>query len=398
MLLGAACFFVSSIGAGLAVSVWDLMLWRVIGGLGIGIASVISPAYISEISPSRMRGALTSIHQLAITVGIFAALLSDTILAEQAGGASATLWFGIPAWRWMFIVGVLPALVYGILAVLIPESPRYLVRAERDDDAKRVLRDLAGETDPAAKVEEIRQSLQREARTSFADIAGPRFGLQPLVWVGIILAVLQQFVGINAIFYYSTTLWKSVGFSEADSFETSVITAVVNVVLTFVAIIWVDRFGRRLLLMIGSVGMFVGLGAASASFFHQTGSGANVGLPEPWGLIALFGANIFVVFFAATWGPVVWVLLGEMFPNRMRSYALAIGAAANWIGNFLVSFTFPYFSENVGLGYVYGGYAAFAVISFIFVRTKIPETTGAELEHMSGRTYTRRASTPGESG
>lgn len=390
MLVGAAMFFASSLGAGFAVSVWDLMFWRVIGGLGIGIASVISPAYISEVAPARMRGALTSIHQLAITVGIFAALLSDAVLERMAGSPSSELWFGIPAWRWMFIVGVVPSVVYGILSVLIPESPRYLVRARKDEEARRVLASIVGEPKPDEKVAEIRESLHQEDRTSFADIAGPRFGLHPLVWAGIALAGLQQFVGINAIFYYSTTLWHSVGFSTSQSFETSVITSIINVVLTFVAIIWVDRFGRRLLLLVGSVGMFIGLGLASVSFFHQIGSGDNVSLPEPWGVIALVGANLFVIFFAATWGPIVWVLLGEMFPNRMRSYALAIGAAANWIANFIVSFSFPYLAQNVGLGYIYGGYAAFAVISFFFVLGKIPETKGQELEAMRGETHARR--------
>ncbi|HET8600793.1 MAG TPA: sugar porter family MFS transporter [Segeticoccus sp.] len=398
MVLGAVLFFASSLGAGLAVSVWDLMFWRVIGGLGIGIASVISPAYISEVAPARMRGALTSIHQLAITIGIFAALLSDDVLQRSAGGPSAALWFGEPAWRWMFIVGVVPSVVYGILAVLIPESPRYLVRARKDDEARRVLRVVVGEPDPDSKVSEIRESLHEEDRTSFADIAGPRFGLKPLVWVGICLAVLQQFVGINAIFYYSTTLWHSVGFSTAQSFETSVITAIINVVLTFVAIIWVDRFGRRRLLLVGSVGMLVGLGLASVSFFHQIGSGDKVSLPEPWGFVALVGANLFVIFFAATWGPVVWVLLGEMFPNSMRAYALAIGASANWIANFIVSFSFPYLAQNVGLGYIYGAYAAFAIISFFFVLTKIPETKGQELEHMQGETHARRRRTEATAG
>ncbi|GAB3564051.1 sugar porter family MFS transporter [Spelaeicoccus albus] len=386
MVLGAVLFLLSSIGSGIAFTVWDLMLWRIIGGIGIGIASVISPAYISEIAPAKIRGALTSVHQLAITIGIFAALLSDALVAHTAGGAGDTLWLGAPAWRWMFLIGAIPAIVYGILSLLIPESPRYLVRAGKDIEAARVLRSVVGDPDPDRKIVDIRSSLHQEARTSFRDIKGHRFGLKPLVWVGIILAGLQQLVGINAIFYYSTTLWKSVGFSESDSFITSVITSVINVALTFVAIIWVDKFGRRLLLLIGSCGMFVGLGAASLSFFHAVGSGDNISLPEPWGIIALIGANLFVIFFAATWGPLVWVLLGEMFPNNMRSYALAIGAVGNWLCNFLVSVSFPFLAQHIGLGTVYCVYAAFAVISFFFVKSKIPETTGAELEHMTGKT------------
>ncbi|WP_265445394.1 sugar porter family MFS transporter [Flexivirga meconopsidis] len=390
MLIGAGLFFASSVGSALVGTVWELMFWRLVGGLGIGVASVISPAYISEIAPARMRGALTSVHQLAITIGIFAALLSDAVLANSAGDASDQLWLGLSAWRWMFLVGVIPAVIYGTLSMALPESPRYLVRIGEGREAELVLTDM-GEPDPARKVEEIRESIQAEDRTSFADIAGPRFGLKPLVWVGIILAGLQQLVGINAIFYYSTTLWKSVGFSESDSFRTSVITSVINVTFTFVAILWVDRFGRRLLLLVGSVGMTVGLGMASAAFFTAHKVNGEVTLPQGWGIVALIGANLFVIFFAATWGPIVWVLLGEMFPNTQRSYALAIGTVSNWLCNFLVSVSFPWLSDRIGLGLMYGIYAAFAVASFFFVRTKIPETTGQELESMTGQTYQARA-------
>ncbi|GAB3584401.1 sugar porter family MFS transporter [Calidifontibacter terrae] len=392
MLVGAALFLISSIGAGFAGGVYQLMVWRVVGGLGIGIASVISPAYISEIAPARMRGGLTSLHQLAITVGIFAALLSDTLIANIAGDASHETWLGLAAWRWMFLVGAVPAIVYALLAMGLPESPRYLVREGKEEQAEHILHDM-GERDAHAKIAEIRTTISQEDRASFKDIRGDFFGLKRLVWVGIALAGLQQLVGINAIFYYSTTLWKSVGFSESDSFITSVITSVINVVLTFVAILFVDRFGRRRLLLIGSIGMLVGLGMASLAFFNQVGSGDNISLPEPWGVVALIGANLFVIFFAATWGPIVWVLLGEMFPNRQRAYALAIGAAANWICNFIVSVSFPWLSDRVGLGFIYGGYAFFALVSFFFVKSQIPETAGAELESMTGTTLHEKPAT-----
>ncbi|OZE04231.1 MFS transporter [Rhodococcus sp. 05-2255-3B1] len=384
MLLGSALFVVSSIGSGLAFSVPDLMLWRVLGGLGIGIASVIAPAYIAEIAPAKWRGSLASLQQLAITIGIFAALLSDALLAGAADGASNDLWFGIEAWRWMFLVGVIPALVYGLLATLIPESPRYLVGQHLDEEAARVLAEITGELHPDERVHEIRLTLRKESRSSFADIRGPKFGLQPIVWVGITMAVLQQLVGINAIFYYSTTLWRSVGFSEDQSFTTSVITAVINVVMTFVAILFVDRIGRRKLLMGGSIGMFVGLVMASVAFSQATGSGEDVTLPAPWGAIALVGANLFVIFFASTWGPIMWVMLGEMFPNRMRAMALGIGTAANWMANFAVTLAFPPLTSSVGLWAIYAGFALFAALSFFFVKAKIRETKGMELEDMLG--------------
>lgn len=382
MLLGSALFTISSIGSGFAFSVPDLMLWRVLGGIGIGIASVIAPTYISEIAPARYRGSLASLQQLAITVGIFSALLSDAVLQNAAGGPTNDLWWGLEAWRWMFLVGVIPALVYGILALLIPESPRYLVGKNLDREAAEVLANITGELHPDERVHEIRLTLRRESTSSFGDIRGPRFGLQPLVWVGIIMAIFQQFVGINAIFYYSTTLWKSVGFTENQSFTTSVITSVINVAMTFVAILFVDRIGRRILLMIGSIGMFVSLLLAAIAFSQAVGEGDNVELPDPWGAVALVGANMFVVFFAATWGPIMWVMLGEMFPNRMRAVALGLSTAANWIANFTVTLAFPPLTGTVGLWFLYSLFALFALLSFFFVRAKIPETKGIELEDM----------------
>ncbi|MCA1221737.1 sugar porter family MFS transporter [Streptomyces sp. 8L] len=389
MLLGSALFIISSVGSALAFSVPDLLVWRVIGGLGIGIASVIAPAYISEVAPASGRGALGSLQQLAITIGQLVVLSSNKGLAGAAGGASQDLWWGLPAWRWMFLVGVIPAAVYGVLALTIPESPRYLVQKGRLGDAAGVLERISGEEDGRAKAQEIEQTLRKEHRTTFADIRGSRFGLHPLVWVGIIMAALQQLVGINAIFYYSTTLWQSVGFSESSSFTTSVITAAINVVMTVVAMLFIDRVGRRRLLTIGSIGMFLSLLLTAIAFSQQHGSGKSVSLPHPYGPLALVGANAFVVFFALSWGPVMWVMLAEMFPNRMRAMALAIGTASNWIFNFIVTFAFEPATKHVGLSWLYGAFALFAFLSIWFVRFKIPETKQRTLESMTGESYQR---------
>ncbi len=380
MVLAAALFVISSIGSGYAFAVWDLMLWRIIGGLAIGIASVIAPAYIGEIAPARVRGGLSSLQQLAITLGIFLALLSDAGLARAAGSADNLLWWGIPAWRWMLLVGVIPAIVYGLLSLTIPESPQFLIRKGRNEDALKVISDVTGSADPDQRLKEIEESLEHERHSTYRDLRGPALGLQPILWIGIGMAAFQQLVGINAIFYYSTTLWQSVGFSQKDSFTTSVITAIINVALTFVAIFFVDRVGRKKLLLVGSVGMFIGLVAAAISFSQATGSGKDITLGAPWGAIALIGANLFVIFFAATWGPVMWVVLGEVFPNKMRGLALGIATAFNWIFNFLVTLLFPILSQAVGLGFVYAGFAFFAVLSFIFVKALLPEVSRLELE------------------
>lgn len=380
MILAAVMFVASSLGAGLAFATWDLMVWRFIGGLAIGVASVIAPAYIAEVAPARFRGALGSLQQLAITAGIFLALLSDAFLANSAGSAMDQLWLGLPAWRWMLLAGVVPAAVYGFLSLGIPESPQYLIRTGRVDEARKVIQSVVGSSDPDARIQEIQESFEREEKVSFRELRGPMLGLQPILWVGMAVAAFQQLVGINAIFYYSNTLWQSVGFSEQDSFTTSVITSVINVALTFVAIFFVDRIGRNKLLLAGSVGMFVGLLAAAVSFSQATGSGDNVHLAAPWGPIALVGANLFVIFFAATWGPVMWVVLGEIFPNRIRSLALGLSAMVNWIFNFIVTLLFPILSAALGLGTVYAGFAVFALLSFWFVKTKMPEVSGRELE------------------
>ncbi|SKC75308.1 sugar porter family MFS transporter [Krasilnikoviella flava] len=391
MVLGAVLFFASSILSAIAWSAWDLALWRFMAGVGIGIASVIAPAYIAEIAPAVMRGRLGSLQQLAITVGIFAALLSDQILATAAGGAANELWFGWEAWRWMFLVAVVPAAVYGILALRMPESPRYLVTKGQDDDARRVLSSVLGpEEDVDARISEIRHSISKdEQNADLGSLKGDRFGLKPIVWVGIVMAIFQQFVGINVIFYYSTTLWQAVGFDESQAFLVSTITAVTNVAVTFIAIALIDKVGRRPLLLIGSAGMAVSLGLMAVCFTQATGSGDTISLPDPWSIVALVAANAFVVFFGATWGPLMWVLLGEMFPNRIRAAALGVGAAANWIANFVITLTFPPMLDTFGPAIPYLMYAVFAALSFFFVLGKIPETKGVELEDMAGEAYKR---------
>ncbi len=393
MVLGAVLFFVSSILSAIAFSVWDLIIWRIMAGIGIGIASVIAPAYIAEIAPAALRGRLGSLQQLAITIGIFAALLSDQLLQEAAGGASEVLWLGWEAWRWMFLVAVVPAAVYGILALRIPESPRYLVAKGRRDEAVAVLASVLGpDEDAEERVAQIQQTIEKDKELEAqATLRGPRFGLLPVVWVGILLSVFQQFVGINVIFYYSTTLWQAVGFDESQSFLVSTITAVTNVAVTFIAIALIDKVGRRPILLTGSAGMTISLAVMALAFTQATGSGEDVSLASPWGPVALVAANAFVVFFGASWGPLVWVLLGEMFPNRIRAAALGVAAAAQWIANFLITVTFPPLLDAFGATGPYLMYAVFAGLSFFFVLGKVPETKGVELEDMENLPPAREA-------
>jgi sugar porter (SP) family MFS transporter len=382
MVAAAVLFIVSAIGSGLATGPVSLTVWRVVGGLGVGAASVIAPAYIAEISPASIRGRLGSLQQLAIVVGIFVALLVDALLARIAGGAGEDLALGLEAWRWMFISEALPGFVYGALSLTIPESPRYLVQKRQKARARKVLAQVL-ETGVDERIAEIERSVAAEERNdaSFADLRGSALGLKPIVWVGILLSVFQQAVGINVIFYYSSALWQQVGFSEADALTITVITSVTNIVVTLVAIGTIDRVGRRALLLVGSAGMSLSLGTLAAVFATARVEGGEPVLGDTAGMVALVAANLFVVFFGVSWGPAVWVLLGEMFSNRIRAFALGLAAAAQWITNFLISQTFPTLAD-IGLGVAYGLYTAFAVLSFLFVAKYLTETNGRQLEDM----------------
>jgi SP family sugar:H+ symporter-like MFS transporter len=382
MWLASALFVVSALGSGLATSLLTLAVFRFIGGIAVGAASVIAPAYIAEIAPARIRGRLGSLQQLAIVLGIFLALLVDFAIAAAAGGSEPSWLLGLAAWRWMFLAMTVPAVLYGLLALTIPESPRYLVAKGRLEEARGVLHRVLGNIDLDEKVAGIRDTLRSQRPPSMRDLRGPALGLLPILWVGIGLSVFQQFVGINVIFYYSSVLWQAVGFTERNALLITVITSVVNVVTTLVAIATIDRFGRRPLLLIGSVGMAVTLGVLAVIF--GTAPVSPAGQPQlsgAAGSIALLAANVYVFAFGMSWGPVVWVLLGEKFPNRIRAAALSVAAAAQWVANWLISTTFPSLAD-IGLGLAYGIYAVCAVLSFFFVVRFVSETKGKVLEEM----------------
>lgn len=383
MKLAALLFFISAFGTGLAMNIWVFGAFRVIGGIGVGVASVIAPAYIAETSPPRIRGRLGSLQQLAIVSGIFVSLGVDALLAHLAGGSREELWLGLEAWRWMFMVMALPAILYGGLAFTIPESPRYLVATFRIPEARSVLSMLLGEKNLELTITRIQESLKSEKPPSWRDLRKPTGGLYGIVWVGVGLSVFQQFVGINVIFYYSNVLWQAVGFGESQAFIITVITSVTNIVTTLIAIALIDRVGRKPLLLIGSAGMTVMLGTMAIVFGTAPVVDGQPHLHGAAGPIALVAANLFVVAFGMSWGPVVWVLLGEMFPNRIRAAALGLAAAAQWIANCAITATFPKLGA-FSLSLAYGFYAACALVSFVFVWRWVSETKGKHLEDMHG--------------
>jgi sugar porter (SP) family MFS transporter len=381
MQIAAVLFAASAVGSALPFAAWDLTMWRLIGGIGIGMASVIGPAYIAEVAPPAYRGRLASFQQAAIVIGIAVSQLVNWGILNMADGNQRGKLAGLEAWQWMLGVMVVPALLYGLLSFIIPESPRFLVSAGRHAEAKKVLGEVEGHAiDLDGRVAEIEHGLHREHKPSFKDLLG-KVGFLPIVWIGIGLSVFQQLVGINVIFYYSNQLWQSIGKDPSSSFLYSFETSIVNIIGTVIAMIFVDRIGRKPLAIIGSAGMAAALFTMAWAFSYRTGSGDHVSLPNAQGLTAIIAANVFVLFFALSWGVVVWVLLGEIFPNRLRAAALGVAASAQWLANFAITKTFPSMSEWSLTG-SYIVYGAFAAISIPFVMKFVKETKGKALEEM----------------
>lgn len=382
MQIASVLFTASAIGSALPFALWDLAMWRVIGGIAIGMASVIAPAYIAEVSPSAYRGRLASFQQAAIVTGIAISQLVNWGVLNLANGDQRGRIGGLEAWQWMLGIMVIPAVLYGLLSFVIPESPRYLISVGRHDQARKVLRDVEGKTvNLDTRVAEIEQNMRHERKPSFSDLLGGKFLFLPIVWIGIGLSVFQQLVGINVIFYYSSSLWQSVGINPESSFFYAFETSIVNIIGTVIAMVLVDRLGRKPLALIGSVGMAISLGLAAWAFSYKTEVGGVVSLPSLQGTVALFAANFFVLFFALSWGVVVWVLLGEMFPGKIRAAALGVAASAQWIANWLITVTFPSLSDwNLSGAYII--YTIFAVLSIPFILKWVPETKGKALEEM----------------
>ncbi|ARH93398.1 MULTISPECIES: sugar porter family MFS transporter [Streptomyces] len=378
MQIASVLFTISAVGSALPFALWDLAFWRIVGGFAIGMASVIGPAYIAEVSPSAYRGRLGSFQQAAIVVGIAISQLVNWGILNLADGQQRGKIGGLEAWQWMLGVMVVPAVLYGLLSFAIPESPRFLISIEKVDRAKEVLSEVEGHSVNLDKrVAEIQDAMRREHKPRFKDLLG-KVGFLPIVWVGIGLSVFQQLVGINVAFYYSSALWQSVGIDPSSSFFYSFTTSIINIIGTVIAMIFVDKIGRRPLALIGSAGMALALALEAWAFSAKTAAGT---LPATEGTVALIAAHVFVLFFALSWGVVVWVFLGEMFPNRIRAAALGVAASAQWIANWAITASFPSLSDwNLSGTYVI--YTFFALLSIPFVLKFVKETKGKALEEM----------------
>ena len=393
LLVSAVLFIVSAWGSGIAVTSLEFVIYRVLGGLAVGAASVITPAYICEVAPARYRGMFTTLQQIAIIFGLFIAFVSNYLLANYAGASTATLWLDFEAWRWMFWIELFPAGLFLVMLLFIPESPRYLVLRGRVVEAAKVLTRLYGASAASRKLSEIQQSLNADHPPKLADLLNPANSTEPgakpgklrkIVWVGIGLASFQQLVGINVVFYYGAVLWQAVGFSEADALFINVISGGISIAACVFTLLVIDKIGRKPLLKWGSVGMTVTLALMVLAFLNANQDAAGNLLMGDWGIVALVSANAYVFFFNLSWGPVMWVMLGEMFPNQLRGVGLAVSGLSQWVCNFLITMTFPLLLASVGLAGAYGLYTLGALLSIWFVVTLVHETKGTELEQMQG--------------
>jgi SP family sugar:H+ symporter-like MFS transporter len=386
MVLAAALFLGGALVQGAATTQIIFVIARICGGMAVGAASVLSPAYISEVAPAEIRGRLTTVQQIMIITGLTAAFVVNYFLAARAGVSTARFWGGIEAWRWMFLMQALPAAIFLIALFFIPESPRFLVSKGRHEKASSVLTSLFGAHVARSKLDEIQATFSADHRPRLSDIKGTGpLGVRPIVWAGIMLAAFQQFVGINVIFYYGATLWQLAGFSENQSLQINIVSGAVSIAACFVTIAVIDKIGRKPILLIGSAGMAVTLFAMVYAFSHGSlDPKGNLVLSPQLGMIAVVAANLYVIFFNFSWGPVMWVMLGEMFPNQIRGSALAVCGFIQWFANFLISFSFPVMAAKLGLTISYTFYGACAVISFFLVKAMVHETRGKELEQMEG--------------
>lgn len=371
MMVAAVLFVLNSIGTAIPDSFSMFVVFRIVGGVGVGLASMVVPMYIAEIAPPKRRGALVGNYQLAIVIGIVMVYFVNYFIALQ-GDAQWNLTTG---WRWMFGSEIIPSVLFLLFIFLIPESPRWLFLSNKNEQSIAVLKKINSEEEAQMVLEEIKKSISKEDRSQWKNLVNPNFKKALLVGVG--LSILQQLTGINAILYYAPEIFKSLGSStDASLLETSIL-GVVNLIFTLVAIKLVDKMGRKPLLYIGSVGMTVSL--AVVGFFIYNNTIGNYLLP----FLILFMAS-----FSISWGPIVWVLLSEIFPNKIRSLALAISVFIQWIANFIVTQFFPSLVENQWLIAHFNGAFPFYLFSLIclfslfFVWKKVPETKNKTLEQM----------------
>lgn len=363
IVITALAFFVGSLATALARSPLELMIYRGLIGFAIGIASYTVPLYISEIAPDDKRGALVSLNQLAITVGIVLSYLIDGIFAKVEHG-----------WRYMMGVGVVPALLLAAGMLLVPETPRWLISRGRAEKAKEALRRIYGDCDEAAEVSKIRSSMLHEEQGSFRELAAK--WMRPALIVGIGLMFIQQATGINTIIYYAPTIFQLAGFeSEVSAISATVGIGVINVLMTIVSIRLLDKLGRKPLLYIGLCGMIASLAVLGGAFYSGSAGGALKA-------VSVLSLIVYVAAFAVSLGPICWLVISEIYPTQIRGLAMSVATVANWSFNLVVALTFLPLVEFLGTAYTFWGFAVVGVWALWFCKAKVPETKGKSLEEI----------------
>jgi SP family sugar:H+ symporter-like MFS transporter len=366
IMAAGVIFTAGALLAAFAPNVGVLIAARFVLGLAVGSAALVVPLYLSEIAPTEMRGAISSLNQLMIVVGILAAFTVNAILASSGN------------WRLMLGLAAIPSVILLLGMLFMPETPRHLVRAGEEEEARDVLEAVPGDERPEERIQEIRDVEQKESGTGLRAVFGEKW-LRPALIVAIGLAVFQQLIGINTIIYYAPTTLTDVGFAKDSAIYANLIIGVVNLVMTIIAIRIVDRVGRKPMLLGGLVGMVASLLVLGISLSVM----AKPHHPsDPAAIITLVCLGTFIAFFAATWGPVVWVMLPEVLPLSVRGTAMGVAIFLHWGANFAVSQTFPMLLSSLGPGPVFLGYAGMGVLAFLFVKTLVPETKGRSLEEI----------------
>jgi SP family xylose:H+ symportor-like MFS transporter len=373
LIISALAFTISAIGAWNpeklnffgTLPVFSFVIYRIVGGIGVGLASMLSPMYIAEIAPANVRGKLVSWNQFAIIFGMLIIYFVNLIIARRGNEA----WLISEGWRWMFLSGVIPSGMFLLLLMFVPETPRYLVMKGQENKALKVLNKISGEKTAPDILKEIKDTLHEKS------IPWLSYGFL-VIFIGILLSVFQQFVGINVVLYYAGNIFRNMGNSNDSSMIQTIIVGVDNLVFTVLAIFTVDRFGRKPLMIIGGVGMAISMIALGFSFYFGK-----------LGILALIFMLTYTAAFAMSWGPVTWVLLSEIFPNSVRS-AMSIAVAAQWLANLIVSWTFPMMNDNLALtarfnhGFAYWIYGLMGILSALFIWKIVPETKGKTLEEI----------------
>jgi sugar porter (SP) family MFS transporter len=374
LILSAFLFAISSILTGWATAFQWFVAWRILGGMAIGMASNVSPLYIAEVSPEQWRGRLVSLNQLTIVIGILAAQIVNWRIAQPVpDGATHEMirlsWNGQFGWRWMFTAVAVPALVFFVCAFFVPESPRWLAKRGRTEAARRVLARIGGAPYAGSQLAQIRLSIGSETRVRAAEVFAP--GMRRILVIGVVLAVLQQWSGINVIFNYAEEIYRGAGYNVNGILFNIVITGAINLAFTFVALGFVDRVGRRVLMLAGCAGIALSHGLLGLAYHFGL-----KGLPVLVLTLCTIGC------YSMSLAPVTWVLISEIFPNRVRGRAISIAVSALWIACFALTFTFPVLNAAFGPAGTFWLYGAICFAGFLFVKWHVPETKGRTLEQI----------------